>query len=55
MGPRFEGDEFETLVYELDGDWVQTTIAFWQEVLQAREPIHDTATISGEVFASGTV
>ncbi len=55
MGPRFEGEAFETLVYELEDDWVQTTIAFWQEVLQAREPIHDTATISGEVFASGTV
>lgn len=55
MGPRFTGEEFETLVYELEGDWVQTTIAFWQEVLQAREPIHDTATITGEVFASGTV
>jgi len=55
MGPRFIGDEFETVVYELEDGWVQTTIAFWQEVLAARRPIHDTATISGEVFASGTV
>jgi len=55
MGPRFVGDEFETLVYELDDGWVQTTLAFWQEVLEARQPIHDTATISGEVFARGTV
>jgi len=55
MGPRFVGEEFETLVYDLDGDWVQTTLAFWQEVLQARQPIHDTATLSGEVFAHGTV
>lgn len=55
LGPRFIGEEFETLVYELEGDWVQTTLAFWQEVLQARQPIHDTATISGEVFTSGTV
>lgn len=55
MGPRFVGENFETLVYELDGDWVQTTLAFWQEVLQARRPIHETATLSGEVFARGTV
>lgn len=55
MGPRFVGDEFETLVYELGGDWVQTTLAFWREVLQARTPIHETATLSGEVFARGTV
>jgi len=55
MGPRFVGDEFETLVYELEDGWVQTTIAFWQEVLEARQPIHDTASISGEVVANGTV
>ncbi len=55
MGPRFVGDEFETLVYELEDGWVQTTIAFWQEVLEARQPLHDTATLSGEVFASGPV
>ncbi|MFW5911196.1 MAG: hypothetical protein ACOCSD_06615 [Halolamina sp.] len=55
MGPRFEGDEFETLVYQLADGWVQTTIAFWQAVLDARQPLHQTATISGEVFASGTV
>ena len=54
MGPRFVGDEFETLVYPLDGDWVQTTIAFWQEVLRARRPVHDTATLSPEVMARGT-
>lgn len=55
MGPRFVGEEFETLVYELDGGWVQTTLAFWQEVLQARQPIHDTATVPGEVFVDGAV
>lgn len=48
MGPQFVGEEFETLVYPLEGDWVQTTIAFWQEVLRARQPLHDVATI-GEV------
>ncbi|MFW5917856.1 MAG: hypothetical protein ACOCR0_00070 [Haloferacaceae archaeon] len=55
LGPRFVGDGFETLGYELGDGWVQTTIAFWQRVLEARQPIHDTATISGEVFARGTV
>ncbi|MFC6734786.1 hypothetical protein ACFQEQ_00830 [Halolamina salina] len=55
MGPRFVGDEFETMVYELEDGWVQTTIAFWQEVLQARQPIHETANISSGVFARGTV
>lgn len=55
MGPRFEGDGFETLVYEREDGWVQTTLAFWQEVLEARQPLHDTATVPGEVFASGAV
>lgn len=53
MGPRFVTDEFETLVYPLAGDWVQTTIAFWQEILRARQPIHDAATVPKEVFAGG--
>lgn len=55
MGPRFVGEEFETTVYELADGWVQTTLAFWREVLRARQPIHETASISGEVFARGTV
>ncbi|QKY19440.1 hypothetical protein B4589_003240 [Halolamina sp. CBA1230] len=55
MGPRFEGDGFETLVYEREDGWVQTTLAFWQQVLEARQPLHDTATLPGEVFASGAV
>jgi len=42
-GPRFVGDGFETLVYPPEGDWVQTTLAFWQDVLRARRPIHGTA------------
>lgn len=53
LGPRFVGEEFETLVYPLEGDWVQTTIAFWQEVLKARKPIHDTATPPMEVMTGG--
>jgi hypothetical protein len=37
MGPRFVGDEFETLVYPVDdGAYYQTTFAYWREVLDAR-------------------
>jgi hypothetical protein len=50
-GPRFVGEEFETLVYPLENGWVQTTIAFWQEVLKARQPIHGTSTISPGMLA----
>jgi len=55
MGPRSVGDEFETLVSELDSGWAQTTIRFLQDMLAGRQPIHDTASVSGEVFASGPV
>jgi hypothetical protein len=37
MGPRFVGDEFETLVYPVDGgSYYQTTFAYWQQLLAAR-------------------
>jgi len=37
MGPRFVGDEFETLVYPVDdGAYYQTTFAYWREILDAR-------------------
>ncbi|WP_425438192.1 hypothetical protein [Natronorubrum halalkaliphilum] len=37
MGPRFVGDEFETLVYPVgDGTYYQTTFAYWQQLLSAR-------------------
>lgn len=38
FGPRFAGDEFETLVYPLDDGFVQTTIAFWNRVIVDRYP-----------------
>lgn len=44
FGPRFVGDEFETLVYP-DGGHVQTTLTYWQRVLQTR---HD-AVAEGEM------
>jgi hypothetical protein len=37
MGPRFVGDEFETLVYPVDdGAYYQTTFAYWRQLLAAR-------------------
>lgn len=42
FGPRFVGDDFETLVYE-DTRGVQTTLAFWERVLRARRDAAGTA------------
>jgi len=39
MGPRFVGDSFETLVYPVDNGAVQTTLAFWERVLQRRQAL----------------
>jgi hypothetical protein len=37
IGPRFVGDDFETLVYPVDGGAShQTTFAYWRQVLAAR-------------------
>ncbi|MEF8881110.1 MAG: hypothetical protein V5A34_01120 [Halapricum sp.] len=37
MGPRFVGDEFETLVYPIDsGAYYQTTFDYWRQVLGVR-------------------
>lgn len=37
MGPRFTGEEFETLVYPIDGGaFYQTTFAYWRQILDAR-------------------
>lgn len=38
FGPRFVGGEFETLVYDVGDGVVQTTLAFWAQVLQERHP-----------------
>ncbi|WP_331232269.1 P-loop NTPase family protein [Natronorarus salvus] len=43
MGPRFIADSFETLVYPLGNGHYQTTLAFWAEILNARQPIYDAA------------
>ncbi|MDS0261540.1 hypothetical protein NDI56_19240 [Haloarcula sp. S1CR25-12] len=37
MGPRFVGEEFETLVYPVgDGSHYQTTLAYWRDILATR-------------------
>ena len=37
MGPRFVGDDFETLVYPVNnGESYQTTFAYWRQLLEAR-------------------
>jgi len=43
FGPRFTGDGIETVVYRVPGG-VQTTFAFWREVLAARHPQVGTGT-----------
>jgi hypothetical protein len=42
FGPRFKTPEDETLVYPIDGgQWVQTTLSFWADILAARESLYD--------------
>ena len=44
FGPRFSGEEFETLVYPgPDENCVQTTLAFWRRILEARSPLYEHA------------
>lgn len=57
MGPRFHSDGFETLVYPLGNGQLQTTLAFWERILEARQPVYDAAQVgpqSPEVPADGT-
>jgi len=53
-GPRFVSDAFETLVYPLENGLVQTTIAYWQSIIEARQPLYsaqDQPNISGRSIA----
>jgi hypothetical protein len=43
FGPRFEGDDFETLLYADAGETMQSTLAFWARILRARQPTHEGA------------
>lgn len=55
FGPRFVGAEFETLVYPMEDGMVQTTLAFWRRVLDARVSAVDAETTATptEVTADG--
>jgi len=56
FGPRFTdaAGDVETLVYRLGDGWVQTTLAYWQEVLAHRARMHETP-VAGEEATSGAV
>ena len=47
FGPRFEDSrgEVETLVYHTEDGWLQTTLAYWQEVLEHRARLHEASTL----------
>jgi len=47
FGPRFEdaAGDTETLVYHTEDGWMQTTLAYWREVLEHRARMHESATI----------
>ena len=51
FGPRFVGEEFETLVYPYGDGFVQTTLAFWRQVLERRATV--TSLTQPEVITHG--
>jgi hypothetical protein len=55
FGPRFTGEDFETLVFECPGG-VQTTLAFWRRVLEQRQAALQTGEVGDapEVISRGT-
>ena len=53
FGPRFCGDEFETLVFDCTGGGVQTTLAFWRRVLARRHAVAESA-LPAEVPTRGS-
>ncbi|RBI58757.1 hypothetical protein DMJ13_25820 [halophilic archaeon] len=53
FGPRFAGEDFETLVYPSENGTFQTTLAYWQRVLTARHPAL-ASTATQEVTVHGT-
>jgi hypothetical protein len=50
FGPRFSGDELETLLFDCPDGTVQTTLAFWRRVLRER---HRAAATDGPEVALG--
>lgn len=53
FGPRFAGDDFETLVYPHDDGTLQTTLSYWQQVLATRHPATASGTTPTEVSVRG--
>ncbi|WP_458208669.1 hypothetical protein [Haladaptatus sp. NG-SE-30] len=53
FGPRFAGEEYETLVYPLENGPVQTTLAYWKRILANRHPAMADADVSPEVSVNG--
>ncbi|OYR55517.1 hypothetical protein DJ73_02110 [Halorubrum sp. Ea1] len=55
FGPRFEdaAGDTETLVYHIEDGWMQTTLAYWREVLEHRARMHEGATVEGTSATPG--
>ena len=55
FGPSFKdrtGDT-ETLVYHTSDGWIQTTLAYWQDVLEHRARMHEASTLERAVGTVG--
>lgn len=44
FGPRFVGEEFETLLYSSNAQTMQTTLSYWARILEARQPVYERST-----------
>ena len=55
FGPRFEDEanDTETLVYHTDDGWMQTTLAYWREVLEHRVRMHEASTVERAMASPG--
>lgn len=51
-GPRFVGGDFETLVYHRD-EYMQTTLAYWREILATRHQTEPQPQLSAGVTTVG--
>ena len=53
FGPRFTdaAGDIDALVYHLGDGWVQTTLAYWQEVLAHRAQMYDSPVVSEEAVS----
>ena len=55
FGPRFEdaSGDTETLVYHTEDGWMQTTLAYWREVLEHRARMHEASTVERAIATPG--